>query len=97
MENIEYAYRNLSVILLSYSLGRHATVLNTTSNFNTLARNYVFKPVKTKKCKEELWVMRIFQLFYNLRECHVLPYLSTNQKNGNMNMILIKKEKETLL
>lgn len=52
MENTEYAYTNLSVIPLSYSLGQCAAILNTTSNFNTLARNYVFKPVKTKKIKE---------------------------------------------
>lgn len=52
MENIEYAYRNLSVIPLSYSFGQSAAVLNTTSNFNTLARNYVFKPVKTKNAKK---------------------------------------------
>lgn len=49
MENTEYAYTNLSVIPLSYSLGQRAAILNTTSNFNTLARNYVFKSVKTKK------------------------------------------------
>lgn len=52
MENTEYANTNLSVIPLSYSLGQRAAILNTTSNFNTLARNYVFKPVKTKKIKE---------------------------------------------
>lgn len=51
MENTEYANTNLSVIPLSYSLGQCAAILNTTSNFNTLARNYVFKPVK-KKIKE---------------------------------------------
>lgn len=49
MENTEYANTNLNVIPLSYSLGQCAAILNTTSNFNTLARNYVFKPVKTKK------------------------------------------------
>lgn len=49
MENTEYAYTNLSVIPLNYSLGQHAALLKTTSNFNTLAKNYVFKPVKTKK------------------------------------------------